>query len=425
MNNLFKYLFITIFSTILFTACTTKEVVIIEVKENDLTEFSKKANDNFINQDQATNDYFIKYFRPWDLTKVSYPKLEAMWGQSYRFKKVYLENHQLATKEWFDKQIQNSNFDEYNVVPKKAITLKNTNVRVLPTNSPMFYNPLLPGEGFPFDYNQNSLIKINTPIMVSHLSKDKAWAYIESGSVGGWVEINNIAFVNENFIKQFKNSNYFVSIKEKFPIYDPIFREYIKVGTIFPKEKDNYLIAKKDDNANAIISHIQLNPNEIEAMPVLYNSENRIKILTELLNEPYGWGGLLNNRDCSSFTQDFFTPFGLYLHRNSKAQTTNGKYIDISKLTLDEKKEFIKKEGVPFSTLVYLKGHIMLYLGIKDNEPMVVHNVWSVRLKDKNNKEFRHIIGKSTITTLEPGKELEGFDDNSNILNKVLGIVIL
>ena len=425
MNNLFKYLFITIFSTILFTACTTKEVVIIEVKENDLTEFSKKANDNFINQDQATNDYFIKYFRPWELTKVSYPKLEAMWGQSYRFKKVYLENHQLATKEWFDKQIQNSNFDEYNVVPKKAITLKNTNVRVLPTNSPMFYNPLLPGEGFPFDYNQNSLIKINTPIMVSHLSKDKAWAYIESSSVGGWVEINNIAFVNENFIKQFKNSNYFVSIKEKFPIYDPIFREYIKVGTIFPKEKDNYLIAKKDDNANAIISHIQLNPNEIEAMPVLYNSENRIKILTELLNEPYGWGGLLNNRDCSSFTQDFFTPFGSYLHRNSKAQTTNGKYIDISKLTLDEKKEFIKKEGVPFSTLVYLKGHIMLYLGIKDNEPMVVHNVWSVRLKDKNNKEFRHIIGKSTITTLEPGKELEGFDDNSNILNKVLGIVIL
>ncbi|MFW3345180.1 SH3 domain-containing protein [Aliarcobacter butzleri] len=425
MNNLFKYLFITIFSTILFTACTTKEVVIIEVKENDLTEFSKKANDNFINQDQATNDYFIKYFRPWDLTKVSYPKLEAMWGQSYRFKKVYLENHQLATKEWFDKQIQNSNFDEYNVVPKKAITLKNTNVRVLPTNSPMFYNPLLPGEGFPFDYNQNSLIKINTPIMVSHLSKDKAWAYIESSSVGGWVEINNIAFVNENFIKQFKNSNYFVSIKEKFPIYDPIFREYVKVGTIFPKEKDNYLIAKKDDNANAIISHIQLNPNEIEAMPVLYNSENRIKILTELLNEPYGWGGLLNNRDCSSFTQDFFTPFGAYLHRNSKAQTTNGKYIDISKLTLDEKKEFIKKEGVPFSTLVYLKGHIMLYLGIKDNEPMVVHNVWSVRLKDKNNKEFRHIIGKSTITTLEPGKELEGFDDNSNILNKVLGIVIL
>lgn len=425
MHNILKYLSIIIFSTILFTACSTKEPIIVKIQEDDITKFSKKANDNFINQNQATKDYFTKYFKPWDLTKVSYPKIEAMWGQSYRYKQVYLENHQLATKEWFKKQIENSNFDEYNIVPKKAITLKNTNVRVLPTNSPMFYNPLLPGEGFPFDYNQNSLLKINTPIMVSHLSKDKAWAYIESSSVGGWVEINNIAFVDENFIKEFKNSNYFVSVKEKFPIYDSIFREYIKVGTIFPKKDDKYIIAKKDDNANAIISYIQLNENEIEAMPILYNSENRIKILTELLNEPYGWGGLLNNRDCSSFTQDFFTPFGSFLQRNSKAQTTNGKYIDISKLTLEEKKEFIKKEGVPFSTLIYLKGHIMLYLGIKYNEPIVAHNVWSVRLKDKNDKEFRHIIGKATITTLEPGKELEGFNENSNILNKVLGIVIL
>ena len=30
--------------------------------------------------------------------------------------------------------------------------------------------------------------------MVSHLSKDRAWAYIESGNVGGWVEIATIAF---------------------------------------------------------------------------------------------------------------------------------------------------------------------------------------------------------------------------------------
>jgi hypothetical protein len=391
-------------------------------------EFSKKANDNFIDQSSATTDYFKQYFKPWDSLEVSYSKTEAMWGQSYKYKKVYLENHQIASQEWFEKQIQNSNFDEYNVSPKKAITLKNTNVRVLPTNSPMFYNPKLAGEGFPFDYNQNSLLKINTPIIVSHLSKDKAWAYVESASFGGWVEINSIAFVDEDFIKQFRNENYFISLKEKFPIYDPIFKEYVKAGTIFPKEpkeQSYFLVAKKDDNANAIISYVQLNEDEVEAMPIIYNIENRVKILNALLNEPYGWGGLLNNRDCSSFTQDFFAPFGFYLHRNSKAQTTNGKYIDISNLTLNEKKEFIKQNGVPFSTLVYLKGHIMLYIGTKENEPIVAHNVWSVKLKDENKKEFRHIIGKATITTLEPAKELEGFDENSNILTKVLGIVIL
>lgn len=422
-----KNLTLVALSTLLFTACSIKEPItsVVAPKNQDIVELSKKANDDFINQNKATKDYFDKYFRPWSASKVSYPKNEAMWGQSYKNRKVYLENHQLATKEWFDKVINNSNFDEYNVVPKKAITLKNTNVRVLPSNSPMFYDPTKPGEGFPFDYNQNSLIKINTPVLVSHLSKDKAWAYIESSIVGGWVEINSIAFVNDEFIKNFKTTNYYVSVKEKFPIYDPIFREYVKVATIFPKKGDKYIIAKKDDNQNAIITYIDLQNDEIEAMPVSFNSANRIKLLNELLEEPYGWGGLLNNRDCSSFTQDFFAPFGKFLHRNSKAQTTNGKFLDMSNLSLDEKKEFMKKHGVPFSTLVYLKGHIMLYVGIKNNEPLVVHNVWSVRLKDDTGRKYRHIIGKATITTLEPGKGMKDFDEDNNILKKVTGITIL
>lgn len=423
MIKSFKQLSLILISTLLFTACSMKEPV--SPKKDDLIELSKSANDYFINQNEATNDYFNKYFRPWNASKVSYSKSEAMWGQSYKYKKIYLENHNLATPEWFDKQIDNSNFEEYNLSPKKAITLENVNVRVLPTNSVMFYNPTTPGEGFPFDYNQNSSLKINTPIIVSHLSKDRAWAFIESGIVGGWVEIKNIAFVDEKFINEFKTSKYYVTVKEKFPIYEPIFREYVKVGTIFPKKENYYIIAKKDDNQNAIISYIYLNDDEVEAMPLAFNSINRVRILNQLLDEPYGWGGLLNNRDCSSFTQDFFVPFGKFLHRNSKAQTSNGKFLDVSKFTLEEKKAYIKKHGVPFSTLVYLKGHIMLYVGIKDNEPLVVHNIWSVRLKNNSGVKYRHIIGKATITTLEPGKEMKDFDEDNNILKKVTGIVIL
>ena len=289
----------------------------------------------------------------------------------------------------------------------------------------MFYDPTQPGEGFPFDYNQNSLLKLNTPIIISHLSKDKAWAYIESSTVGGWVEINSIAFVDDSFIKEFKTSNYYISTKEKFPIYEPIFREYVKVATIFPKKGNKFIIAKNDDNQNAIISYINLNEDEVEAMPLAFNSNNRIRILNQLLNEPYGWGGLLNNRDCSSFTQDYFATFGKFLHRNSKSQTTNGKFLDMSNLSIEEKKDFIRKNGVPFSTLVYLKGHIMLYVGVKNNEPLVVHNIWSVRLKDDSGRKYRYIIGKATLTTLEPGMGMKDFDEDTNILKRVTGITIL
>lgn len=424
MINKYKQLLLLLSSMILFTACSIKEPI-IQANNSDINNLAKQAKDDFMDQNKAANDYFNKYFKPWNSSKISYSKLEAIWGQSYKNKTVYLENHRIATPEWFDKQIANSNFEEYNLAPKKAIMLRNANIRVLPTNSPMFYDPTKPGEGFPFDYNQNSLIKINTPIIVSHLSKDRAWAYMESSAVGGWVEINSIAFVDDKFIKKFKNSNYFVSVKEKFPIYDPIFREYVKVATIFPKENNKYIIAKKDDNQNALISYIDLNADEVEAMPLTFNTQNRIKIAEQLINEPYGWGGLLNNRDCSSFTQDYFATFGKFLHRNSKSQISNGKYLDMSKLTNDEKKDFIRKNGVPFSTLVYLKGHIMLYIGVKDNEPLVLHDMWSVRLKDSDGNKYRHIIGKTSVTTLEPGIGMKDYTNESNILNRVLGIVIL
>ena len=428
MFKIYKQILIFLGATLLFTACSVKEAKLVEptqIKTSDIELLATTANDDSIDSQKASKDFFDKYFKPWSATKVSFSKIEAMWGNSYRYKKVYLENHQLATADWFDKQIINSNFDDYNTLTKKAIMLKNTNIRVLPTNSPMFYDPTQPGEGFPFDYNQNSAIKINTPIMVSHLSKDRAWAYVESGNVGGWVEIGTIAFVDKKFIQEFKNSNYFVSVKEKFPIYDPIFREYVKVATIFPKKGDEYIIAKKDDDLNAVITYINLNDDEVEAMPLAFNTENRIKIAKQLMDEPYGWSGFLNNRDCSSFTQDYFATFGKYLHRNSKSQISNGKYFDMSNLSNDEKKEFVKKNGVPFSTLVYLKGHIMLYIGIKGNEPLVMHNMWSVRLKDETGKKYRYIIGKATITTLEPGKEMKDYDEDNNILKKVEGIIIL
>lgn len=424
MKTLFKFKHLLLLSTLIFfTACSVKEPVTGKMEDLEIT--TKLADNNFINQEKETKEYFEKYFRPWSQEKVTYSKIEASWGLNYKLRTIYLENHRKASLEWFNKQATNSNFDEYNTMLKKAITLKNTNVRVLPTSSPMFYDPTKPGEGFPFDYNQNSLLKINTPIIVSHFSKDRAWVYIQSSIVGGWVSIKDIAFVDTEFIKEFKTNSYYIAVKEKFALYDNIFREYIKLSTIFPKRDGKYIIAKSDYNQNAIISYIDIKDNEVEAMPIKYNVENRIKIAKQLLHEPYGWGGLLNNRDCSSFTQDFFAPFGKYLSRNSKAQTKNGSYHDLSNMTNSEKKIYIMQNAIPFSTLVYLKGHIMLYVGIKENEPLVMHNMWSVRLKDKNGRKYRHIIGKASITTLEPGKEIKDFDEENNVLKKIRGIVIL
>lgn len=421
INILFKYILLT--SIILFfTACSQKNVQIADLEKysQNPTSYVQTIKKSNLNQETLTKEFVSKYFSVWNIDKLSFTKKESTWGNIYSKKEVYLENHIRASKSWFKKQILNSNFEEYNQILQKAVLTKNSDFRVFPTNSRMFYDPERAGEGFPFDYNQNSRVKINTPVLISHYSKDKAWAFVESHYVLGWVRIDNLLLVDDALEKEFTSDKLHVIIKEGFEIFDKTLIEDLKVGTFFTKKNDKYLLA-----TNNGLKNIDIVDYKIRKLPLEFNSNNIELISKEFIGEAYGWGGLNNHRDCSSFTQDFFSPFGIYLERNSRSQTKLHKYIDLSKLSSNEKKEFILKNAKPFLTLVYLRGHIMLYVGNKKDEPLVMHNVWGVRTKNFWGQSGRNIIGKTVITTLQPGIELFNADKNRTILGKIQGIVKL
>lgn len=426
MNKLFKAIFFLLIISF-FTACSNKNIEIQDLKtySQNPKEYLKNKSFTFKNQSSYNKKFYKNYFLVWNNPKIEINKKEASWAFLYKNKQIYLQNYSKASKQWFNKQIQNSNFKEFKSKLKKAITIKNSNIRVFPTKQMMFYNPYSAGQGFPFDYNQNSSIKINTPILISHFSKDKAWAFIKTSSFYGWIDIRDIAYVDEDFIKKFKTNNYAVAIKDKFNIYKNYFIENIQLGTIFPYEKNKFFVAAKDKNQKAFIKTIQINKNYISLEPLQFNSKNLTKIAQELIKEQYGWGGILGFRDCSSFTQDFFSSFGVYLDRNSKQQINNGKYYRIKEFTNKKKKEFILKYGKAFKSLIYLKGHIMLYIGNIKDEPLVMHNVWGVKTRIFLNKKGRNIIGKNIISSLEFGKELATYDDMNTVLDKIEGIVIL
>jgi hypothetical protein len=82
------------------------------------------------------------------------------------------------------------------------------------------------------------------------------------------------------------------------------------------------------------------------------------------------------------------------------------------------------KQGIPFLTLVYIPGHIALYIGAYNNQPIIFHSTWGVKTI-KNGVEGRHIVGKSIISSLELGKELDDFNPKKSMLHKVKGLVLL
>lgn len=376
---------------------------------------------------EHSKTFKTKFYAPWNQEAISITLEKATWGNQYINQKVYGMNHQLLTPSWFETLNQNSDWDNFNTLKQSAITIKNANLRVFPTNLPIFYNPKKAGEGFPFDYNQNSGIKINTPLLISHFSKDKKWVFVESGFAFGWMQTSKIAIVNKKIKETFYNSELYVATKDDVPIFkNGFFIETMKLGTIVPKSVlGNFFVINHYHNLEGYIQTIQTPQEALHTLPLPFTQENIENGVNELINEPYGWGEAFNKRDCSALTKDFFTLFGLYLNRNSKQQIKNGEYISLKEFSAKEKKEKLKALGQPFSTLIYLPGHIMIYAGVKENEPLAFHNFWGIKTENFLEGKGRFVVGHSAITTLEPGKELSNYNATSNILEKIEGIVLL
>jgi hypothetical protein len=186
-------------------------------------------------------------------------------------------------------------------------------------------------------------------------------------------------------------------------------------------------VAVADANNRAVIKKTDVKKATAAAKPLKLTPFNIAKMANELINEPYGWGGLYRNRDCSALIKDMFSPFGIWLPRNSADQAREGgAFIDLSDLSPEDREMMILKYGVPYLTLIWRKGHIMLYIGSYQGTPLIFHNFWSVRTKDSLGREGKIIVGHAAITTLQPGLELDNIDPlRGDYLNYILGMTLL
>ena len=431
---------ITICLTVLFLhGCNANNFVIDDLENliQDHGSYIKTLNTKKIhipkNYHQLIDASFNKkFFSPWN-TKRNYVKrryIQRVFSH-YKEKEGYGENKQKVEKDWVIKIEKNANLKKFPNFKRKGITVANTNLRTLPTNKPHFNKFSDNSNGFPFDNLQNSTLPANSPIYITHISLDNAWVFVETAYANGWVTIRDIAYAGPKFIKQFKTHRKFIAVtKDDIPI-KTISGTYLfqaNIGMIFPLIKENgssYHIATSMANSKryAYIKTASIKKQNSQKKPLPLTTKNIAYLCDQLINQSYGWGGLYSNRDCSAMIRDLFTPFGIWLPRNSGSQAkTGGLFFDLSHMTNNKKEEFIKNNGLPYLTLLWFPGHIMLYIGEQANDPLVFHNIWGLRTKTKKKRE---IIGKSVITTLTPGKELPNIDKKASLLNRVQGMTLL
>jgi len=376
-------------------------------------------------QKSLDKKYNKKYFKPWDLSTISISKKDFGWETRFvRRKPIYRENGRVIPASIYEGWIRNANMSKFNSKKYKAITVRRTDVKALPTTNTFYRDPKRTGEGFPFDYNQNSAHHINVPLFVSHFSKDKHWAFVRGSYAFGWVKAKDIALVSKDFRKKFRNGSYAMTIKDNLRLYDEAKKavSFVKLGSLFPlsKDKKHYLVAKRNAKGQARIEKVSvLNPKVIAKKPLAFNAKNVALLAKEFYGEPYGWGGRNECRDCSATTRDFLGVFGIFLRRNSSKQAKDGNSIYIKGLKKSAKKKKIIQEAEPFRSLLYVPGHIVLYLGQYKGEPVIMHTYWGIRKKNGS----KLVTGRTIITSTEPGKERRDVKEKSKLINTLKTIV--
>ncbi len=397
---------------ILFSSCAYK----FEIKKNInqppqsnfyfLVKLNYPQNKTLINkkfQKFLTNYYNYQFIKPFIKTHPSFNKNFVSWGlKKLKKRKYFFSNNELTDKKFLEKMIKKTDISNYPNANLYAITVRNCYLRVLPIDFPLFSRK----NNFPFDVMQNSAIYLGTPVYITQFSKKKDWAFVESYIAAGWIKTSNLAFIDKKFIKKWYTGKYITPIKDKVPVYDNRgkFIFYAYIGSQFPLIKENNFfywinLPVKKINSKANIVKVKVSKKFFSSKPLKLTYKNLCLIAEQLNNKPYYWGGLYFYRDCSMTIRDFFAPFDIYLPRNSYDQAHfqgyGGKFYDISHLSLKEKESFLIKNGIPYLTLVWMNGHIMLYIGKYHIHPIVFHNFWSLR---KNGKKI--IVGKSMLTYL-------------------------
>lgn len=354
------------------------------------------------------------WFGPWEMRKttISRREVSGVFGRARGYKNNSVPWSQ---PEW-EAMKANARLGDFPSRSAQAITLRQTDLRELPTHEPRFSRPTPDPKADPFDNFQYSLLPAGMPLFIAHVSADGAWSYVECPIAGGWVDSKDLAVVDEAFKANWRTGHYLALVRDKV-VLPGTGRgggdSTSGIGTILPQARagirgaQNVLVPVRERDGRAGTAEITLPPGAVAQMPLALTPRNVASVGNVMMNQPYGWGGMLGNRDCSAMIRDLFAPFGIWLPRNSAAQARRGRVVRLDGMTAAQKAETILKEGKPFLSLVGMRGHITLYVGAWKNKPAIFHNVWGVRVIRNGDDNERHVIGRAVVTSIMPGMELE------------------
>ncbi|MCB2225671.1 MAG: SH3 domain-containing protein [Desulfarculaceae bacterium] len=292
----------------------------------------------------------------------------------------------------------------------QGLTLERCDLRVLPTARPDFGPGA--GGGYPFDRLQQTALPAGTPVRVWHQSPRGDWLVAETPLALGWLPARVVGRLSREQATVWQGGPFLAVTRDRAALRDGEGRFVMdgELGWLLPLRGESpkawrVLIPRARPGGRADLAPAYLPKADGGPFPLPLTPARLAGLAAPLMGQPYAWGGLGGGRDCSSLLRDLLMPFGLWLPRNSSDQGKMGRVVRLEGLSGAAKIAAIRREGVPWLSILYLPGHVMLYLGSPGGQPRVLHDMWGLKTRGPSG-EGRRVVGRVVITSLSPGAAL-------------------
>lgn len=285
-----------------------------------------------------------------------------------------------------------------------AVTVRRSNLRTFPTDMPIYESI----EDTEFDLFQETVLDPSEAVVVLWKSADKQFAFVQSKNYRGWVSILDLAFVKQRniWLKYVKPEKFLIVTDKLINLQNQKETLLWQMGSkiLLTKKlgKTNFeiIVPERDNQGNLKEQRKKVRLTGVNEGYLAYTRANIIRQAFKMLDDPYGWGGLHNSVDCSSFIENIYRSVGIQLPRNADQQeTASANIICLNTYSSVAKKEVIRQ--LPPATVLFKDGHTMLYLGEQAGRLYVIHALGSQGMYNLQNEIVRKPIMKVVVTDLD------------------------
>lgn len=263
-----------------------------------------------------------------------------------------------------------------------GVTVRRSNLRNLPSADGWFSSAYDTN----FDQLQETAVDPSEPAVILHASASGKFSYVQTRNYRGWMQSRDLAVTDrKTWLNYVRPADFLIVAANRYNLPLPSLREaqlYQMGAKILLRGDtgDAYLAVAPFRAADGSLTEITVKAPKSDDLHRGYLPYTRGQIIAQsfrFLRDPYGWGGLKNSVDCSSFIADIYRSVGVELPRNADEQElTAGLRFPMQNLNTEARRGLIA-ERLKAGDALFFDGHVMLYLGRSNDTPFVIHSLGS------------------------------------------------